>query len=134
MASEIKLATSVRNNMLDQIVSAIGANGLLRIYDGAKPAGPGTAVTSQVLLAELALSATAGTVSSGVLSFGAITTDASANATGSASWYRVATAGGAGVVDGTVGTSASDLIMNTTAIVAGGPVAVTAFTYTAPGG
>lgn len=134
MASEIRLATGVRNNMLEQIVTAIGASGLLRIYDGEKPPGPATAPTGQVLLAELALSATAGTVADGVLTFGAIATDAAANATGAASWYRVTSAGGAGVVDGTVGTAASDLVMNTTAVVAGGPVAVTAFSYTAPGG
>lgn len=134
MASEIKIAESVRDDMLDQIVTAIGASGLLRIYDGAKPAGPGTAVTTQTLLAELALSATAGTVSAGVLTFGAITTDSSANASGTASWYRVTTSAGVGVVDGTVGTAAADLILNTTSIVSGGPVAVSSFTYTAPGG
>lgn len=38
MASEIKLAMGVRDNMLDEILAAIGANGRLRIYDGDKPA------------------------------------------------------------------------------------------------
>lgn len=130
----VKLTTAVRDDMLDLIVAAIGSNGLLRIYDGSQPAGPGTAVTSQTLLAELALSATAGTVSSGVLTFGTITQDSSANATGTATWYRVTTSGGTGVVDGSVGTSGADLNLNTTSIVTGGPVAVSSFTYTAPGG
>lgn len=130
----VKLTTAVRDDMLDLIVTAIGSNGLLRIYDGSQPAGPGTAVSSQNLLAELALSATAGTVSGGVLTFGTITQDSSANATGTATWYRVTTSGGTGVVDGSVGTSGADLNLNTTSIVTGGPVAVSSFTYTAPGG
>lgn len=134
MASEIKIAVATRNLMLDQIVSQIGTSGLLRIYDGTKPAGPGTAVSTQVLLAELALSATAGTVSAGVLTFGAITQDSSANATGTAAWYRVTTSGGTGVVDGTVSTASADLNLNTVSIVSGGPVSVSSFTYTAPGG
>lgn len=131
----VKLSTAVRNAMLDEITAAIGASGLLRIYDGAQPADPGTAISTQVLLAELALSATAApAASSGVLTFNAITQDSSANATGTASWYRVTTSGGTGVVDGSVGTSGADLNLNTTSIVAGGPVSISSFTYTAPGG
>lgn len=135
MASNIKIATTTRNAMVDAITTAVGSNGLIRIYDGTQPAGPGTAITTQVLLAELPCSATfAAAASSGVLTANAITTDASANATGTASWYRLTTSGGTGVVDGTVGTSGSDLNLNTTSIVAGGPVAISSFTYTAPGG
>ena len=62
-----------------------------------------------------------------------ITTDASANATGTASWFRVTTSGGTAVYDGTVGTANADLVMNTTSLVAGGPVSVTSLTITAPG-
>ena len=134
MASEIKLTTAVRDDMLDLIVTAIGASGLLRIYDGTKPAGPGTAISTQTLLAELALSATAGTVSAGVLTFGTITTDSSANASGTASWFRVTTSAGTAVLDGTVSTSGADLNLNTLSIVSGGPVAVSSLTITAPGG
>lgn len=131
----VKLTTAVRNAMLDEITSAIGSNGLLRIYDGSQPAGPGTAVSTQTLLAELALSATAApAASSGVLTFNSITQDSSANATGTATWYRVTTSGGTAVIDGSVGTSGADLNLNTTSIVTGGPVAVSSFTYTAPGG
>lgn len=134
MPSEIKLTSAIRDDMLDLIVTAIGTSGKLKIYDGTKPAGPGTAVTTQTLLAELALSATAGTVSGGVLTYNAITTDASANASGTASWFRITTSADVAVYDGTVGTSGSDLNLNTTSIVSGGPVSVTSLTLTAPGG
>lgn len=126
----LALSTTTRNAMLDAITTAIGSNGLLRIYDGTRPASGGTATT---LLAELALSATAaGAASSGVLTFSAISNDASANATGTATWFRIVTSGGTFVIDGNVGTSGSDLNLNTTSIVSGGPVAVSSFTITAP--
>lgn len=121
-------STTVRNGMLDQITSAIGASGLLRIYDGTRPASGGTATT---LLAQLALSATsAPAASSGVLTFNAITQDSSADATGTATWGRVTTSGGTFVIDFSIGTSGSDLNMTTTAIVATQPVQVTSFVIT----
>ena len=121
-------STTVRNGMLDQITSAIGASGLLRIYDGTRPASGGTATT---LLAQLALSATSAPAASGaVLTFNAITQDSSADATGTATWFRVTTSGGTFVIDGSVGTSGSDLNMTTTSIVATQPVQVTSFVIT----
>lgn len=120
--------TTLRNSMLDTITSAIGGSGLLRIYDGTRPATGGSATT---LLAELALSATSAPgAASGVLTFNSITQDASANASGTATWFRLTTSGGTAVVDGNVGTSGSDLNMTTTTIVAGQPVSVTSFVIT----
>jgi len=125
----LALSTTVRNAQMDAITTAIGSNGLLRIYDGSRPASGGSATT---LLAELALSATAAPgASSGVLTLSAITNDSSANATGTATWFRVVTSGGTFVIDGNVGTSGSDLNLNTTSLVAGGPVAVSSFVITA---
>lgn len=121
-------STALRNAMLDEITTAIGANGLLRIYDGSRPASGGAATT---LLAELALSATAaGSASGGALTFSSITQDSSANATGTATWFRVVTSGGTFVIDGNVGTSGSDLNLTTTSIVSGQPVSVTSFVIT----
>ena len=48
----LSLTTTVRNNMLDQITSAISTSGLLRIYDGTAPANVGTALSGNTLLAE----------------------------------------------------------------------------------
>lgn len=124
---------TLRNSMLDEITTAIGASGLLRIYDGTggRPADADTAITTQVLLAELALSATAAPAASGgVLTFSAISDDTSANNTGTAVWFRVTTSGGSAVFDGDVGTSGSDLNLNSTSITSGGTVSVTSFTIT----
>jgi hypothetical protein len=121
-------SVAARNAMLDAITTAIGASGLLRIYDGSRPATGGAATT---LLAELALSATSAPgAASGVLTFSAITQDSSANATGTATWFRVTTSGGTHVIDGNVGTSGSDLNLTTTSIVATQPVSVSSFVIT----
>lgn len=121
-------ATTLRNTMLDAITTAAGNAALLRIYDGTRPATGGAATT---LLAEL----TCGTpfaagASSGVLTLGSITQDSSANATGTATWFRIVTSGGTFVLDGNVGTSGSDLNLTTTSITSGQPVSVTSFTIT----
>ena len=121
-------STTVRNAMLDSITTAIGASGLLRIYDGTRPASGGAATT---LLAQLALSATAAPAASGgVLTFNTITQDSSADATGTATWFRITTSGGTFVIDGSVATSGSDLNMTTTSIVITQPVGVTSAVIT----
>jgi hypothetical protein len=120
---------TLRSAMMDAITTRAGASALLRIYDGSRPATGGTATT---LLAELTCNATfAPGASSGVLTLNAITQDSSANATGTATWFRiVASNGTTHVLDGNVGTSGSDLNLTTTSIVSGSPVAVTSFVLT----
>lgn len=121
-------STTLRNARQDAITTAIGTSGLFRIYDGTRPASGGTATT---LLAELPLSATAAAASSsGVLTFNAITTDASANASGTATWFRMVTSGGTFVIDGNVGTSGSDLNLTSTTIVSTQPVSISSCVIT----
>ncbi len=119
---------TLRNAKLNAITTAVGASALLRIYSGTRPATGGTATT---LLAELTCNATfAPAASGGVLTLNAITQDASADATGTASWFRILTSGASAQIDGNVGTSGSDLNMTTTSLVATQPVSVTSFTIT----
>lgn len=127
----LSLTTTLRNNRLDQIVTSLGASCLLRIYDGSVPANVGTALGAQVVLADPVPSATfAPAAAAGVLTANAIANDTSANATGTATFFRLLTSGGTAVVQGTVGTSGADLNLNTTSIVSGGIVAVTSLTIT----
>lgn len=124
----IAYSTTVRNAMLDAITTAAGGSALLSIYDGTRPATGGTATT---LLAQLTCNATfAPSASGGVLTLNSITQDSSANATGTATWFRITTSGSTFVLDGSVGTSGSDLNLTTTSIVSGQPVSVTSFTIT----
>ena len=120
---------ATRNVMLDAITTSAGASALLRIYDGARPATGGAATT---LLAELVCNATfAPAASAGVLTLNAIAQDASANATGTATWFRIVKADGTTfVMDGNVGISGSDLNLTTVSIVITQPVSVTSFVIT----
>lgn len=138
MANNLDISAAAASAAADAVVDLIDAGagaGKLRIYDGSKPAGPGTAVGAQVLLAELTFSDPAfGAASSGVATASAITADASANATGTATWFRVLDSNNVAIFDGEVGTSGSDLNLNSTSIVSGAEVSVTSMTYTQPTG
>lgn len=125
----LAFSTALRNSRLDAIVTAIGTSGKVRIYSGTRPATGGTETT---ILAELPLSATAGTVASQVLTMNAITSDSSADATGTATWFRVLTSANVAVIDGNVGTSGSDLNLNSVSFTIGGTVAISSFTITEP--
>lgn len=121
----LAFSTTCRNNMLDEIAALVdgGAGaGLLRIYNGTRPASGGTATT---LLAELTMSDPAfPAAAAAALTANAITDDASANASGTATWFRIVDSNGVFVIDGDVGTAGSDLNMNTVTITALGIVAV----------
>jgi hypothetical protein len=107
-------------------------NGYLRIYSGTRPATPATAITTQVLLAELRFAnPAAASVTNGVITFDTISPDTSANATGTASWARCLKSDGTtAVCDMNVGTSDANIIVTTTAISAGVQVSVTSATVT----
>lgn len=119
---------ALRNAQLDEIPSAIGASGKIRIYSGSRPATGGAETT---VIAELALSATsAPAASGGVLTFNAISDDTNATG-GTATWFRVLTSANGAVIDGDVGTSGSDLNLNTTTIAAASTVSISSFVVTA---
>ena len=121
---------SIRNAFLDAITTRAGASAKLRVYDGTRPATGGAATT---LLAELTCNATfAPAASGGVLTLNAITQDSSADATGTATWFRIVKSDGTTfVMDGNVGTAGSDFNLNTVSIVIGGVVTCTSASITA---
>jgi hypothetical protein len=135
MALNLKYSALLRNAKLDAITTQIGTSALIRIYDSTgtgQPATPETAVTTQVLLAELTgnAGAFAAAAAAGVLTANAITSDSSANNTGVATWFRILTSGATAKIDGTVGTSGTDMIINNTSINAGQVVSCSSLTIT----
>lgn len=128
----LAFAATTRNGWLDNINTLLNAGAgaaLIRIYDGSRPATGGTATT---LLAELTCTDPAApAAASGVLTFSAITQDSSANATGTATWFRMVDSAGNFVLDGNVGTSGSDLNLTSTSIVATEAVSISSATITA---
>lgn len=130
MASNLKYAVTLKNDMLTQLATDIGTSGFLRIYNGTQPTNPDTALSGNTMLANLPLSATAGTSASGVFTFNAISTETSADNTGTATWGSFVTSAGVRKADFTVGTSGTDMIINSTSIVAGAQVSCSAATIT----
>lgn len=117
--------TTLKNTRMTDVVTAIGAAGYLNIYT----AGLAT------LLASIPLANPAGTVSAGVLTFsGTPLSDSSADASGTAAAATISTAisgGGTVIVTGlTVSSSAGDIVLSSTNIVAGQPVTITSASIT----
>lgn len=110
-------------------------SGYFRIYSGTRPATPDTALSGNTLLAELTFGATAfAAASGGTKTANAIGSDTSADATGTATFFRAfKTDGTTAVVDGTVGTSGTDAIINSTSIVAATTVSCSSMVITAGG-
>jgi hypothetical protein len=125
----IAYAAALRNTQLDAITTRAGTSAVLRIYSGTRPATGGAETT---ILAELTCNASAfaAAASSGVLTLNAITSDSSANNTGTATWFRIQSSGATHVLDGDVSTSGSDLNLSTTSIVAGATVSISSATIT----
>lgn len=130
MALNTKIADATVNAQANALATLLN-NGYLRIYDGTQAATADTAVGAQVLLAELRFGATAfGAAVSGVITANAITADSSANASGTATWFRCLASDGTTVVfDGSVGTATSNMIMATTTITALQSVSCSAFSH-----
>jgi hypothetical protein len=131
MANNPKFANATVNAEADALARLLD-NGYFRIYSGTQPATADTALSGNTLLAELRYAATsAPAASAGVLTFNAVTSDTSADATGTASFFRALKSDGTSVVmDGSVGTSSADAIINSTSIQAGTQVDVTSHTLT----
>jgi len=116
---------------MDVETASIGSAGILKIYSGSVPADVGASLGAAVVLAQLTCgSPFAAGASGGVLTANAITTDSSADATGTATFFRITTSGGTAVIQGSVGTSGADLNLNSTGISAGASVSVTSMTIT----
>lgn len=131
MASDVRFSTTTLNGFLDTLNTRLGSGALLRFYSGTKPANADTALSGNTLLAELALSATPfAAASSRSVSVNTVTNDTSADATGTATFASFVTSGGTRVIDVTVGTSGSDINVNTTSFVAGAQVSVTSYSIT----
>lgn len=135
MANNPKISSTAVNAQADALSDLLD-NGYLRIYDGTQPANANTAVSTQVLLAELRFNATsAPAASGGTLTMNAITQDSSANNTGTATWFRALKSDGSTVVfDGSVGTSSCDINLGSTSITSGSSVGVTSMTFTVSAG
>lgn len=141
-SAALQYTATHRSNAMTDLVTATGSTGYLLILTGAQPANVAT-VDSGTLLVALPLSSTAGTVSSGVLTFNAITTTA-ATAAGTAAHFLICTSSvtatcmaassATRVFQGSVATSGADLNFAAgVAFTIGMNISVTSWTITAGG-
>jgi len=133
MAFNIQIANATVNAEVAAFC-ALFNSGYLRIYDGVQPVSADTAITTQVLLAELRFSATAwGSPTNGVVSANTITAETNAPASGTATWFRIFKSDGTTVVcDGSVGTANANLTLISTTVTIHGSVSITSGQATAP--
>lgn len=136
----IRLVDAVKHSMLEPLKAAIDAGtspGVIDIYSGLMPANPTIAPTIpsvHKLLGTLTFAdpccTTVGTPTAGTLTFNAIVQDAAADETGVASWARISSIS-SGIkttvcdIDVTSTGGGGTMQMNTTNIVAGGPIVIT---------
>ena len=127
----VQLSVTVRNARLDQIETTVGTAPLLRIYSGSVPANCAASETGTVL-AEIALpSDWMSAASAGSKAKLGTWTDASADNTGTATHFRVYDSAGTTChVQGTAGTSGTDMILDSTSFTAGQSFTVSSFTLT----
>lgn len=142
MANDFVISNNVAKAALDAVTAQLdgGTAAVWNIYSGTAPADADAALSGNTLLAQLTMSATSYSAATDLnpgarITANAITPDSSADATGTATFYRQLTQN-AGTVctQGTVNTATSDLVLNTVAITAGSQVSVTSSTITMPEG
>lgn len=110
--------------------AALGANAVLQIRTGAAP-GPSNPAAGTLLASVTIASWTAGTGGSGTVT-GSNPGPVTVAASGDAAHFRLQTAGGTAILEGTVGQGTGDLSLDATALVAGGSLDLDAPVLTVP--
>lgn len=133
MASALHMSNAAVNAEADALARLLDA-GFIKLYTGTQPATADTALSGNTLLGTLGVNATsAPAASAGVLTFNAVSSDTTADNTGTATFYRALKSDATSVVmDGSVGTSGADMNINAVAIVAGAQIDITSWTHTVP--
>lgn len=127
----LQYSVSLRNNQLNQVESTIGTAPKLRILTGSPPANCASAQTGTMLVELTLPSDWLSAASNGQVSKVG-TWSATASASGTAGYFRVYDSSGTTAhMQGTVGTSGTDMIIDNTSINTGQTVTVTSFTLNA---
>ena len=138
MALATRITNAAAIAACNAITALIGSGAKLRIYSGTQPVNADTGLSGNTLLAELALSATPfgaavdNTDKATATANGLPLSDISADAAGTATWFRVVTSGGTTIWDGSVGTTGADMNLNSVSITLGANVSISGWTFTMP--
>ena len=140
--AELYLTNAVAQGMLNGtgLAEALGASPKLRIYSGTKPSNADAALSGNTQLAELVCASTpfsgfSDTGTAARATFGTIANDTSADATGTATFFRILDSAGTTVkMQGDAGTTSTALILATAAFSAGSTIAISSATIDFPEG
>lgn len=125
----LQYSTAVRNAKLDAIETTIGTAPLLKIYTGSVPANCAAAATGTVLVTMTLPSDWMANAASGSKSLSGTWEDTSADASGTAGYFRIYDSGGTTChLQGTVGQGSGDLSLDNTNIATGQDVKINTFT------
>ncbi len=128
MASNLQYSNGTRDAQQNGLITYAGTNAIIRLYTGTQPANANTGLSGNTLLVSLTVSGALGTDSNGTITFSTIG-NGTAVASGTATFFRIVKSDGTTVVmDGSVGTSSADLVLNTTTIATNDTVAITSGT------
>ena len=129
-----RLGTTMRNNATNGVVDTIdqGAGaGTVKVYTGSQPGSVGGAYGT--LRGTLTFSDPAfGASATGVATASAITSDTSADNSGTAATFALMDSDANVLADGTCGLGSGDLSFDNNVIVAGGVIAISSMTITTP--
>jgi hypothetical protein len=127
----IQLSTAVRNARLDQIETTMGTAIVVKIRTGSQPANCAAADSGTALVSYTLASDWAANAASGSKSFSSTPIAGSASSTGTAAHYRAYASDGTTChMQGTVGTSGTDMIIDNTSINSGQTVNITSWSIT----
>ena len=127
----VQLSVAVRNARLDTVESTISTAPVLRIYTGSAPANCAAAATGTQLASMTLPSDWMAAAASGAKALSGSWTDSSADATGTAGYFRIWDSGVTTChIQGTCGIGTGDLQLDNTSIASGQSVTVTAFALT----
>lgn len=129
----LKYGVAYRNSRLDTLEATIGTGPVLRILTGSVPATPATAQTG-TLLAEITLPSDFMAAAASGVKAKSGTWSGTAVAAGTAGYFRILNSGATVVhIQGTAGTSGTDMILDSASFANGQAFSVLTFTITAPG-
>jgi hypothetical protein len=113
----LEYSNGTRHSQNQGLIAYAGTGSIFSLYTGTQPANADTAVTSQVLLVSMVISGVFGTDVNGTLTLGAVTAGTASNS-GIVTWFRIYKSDNTTVVmDGSVGLTGADLILNDVNIV-----------------
>lgn len=127
----MKLAIASVDTMVDTFTALMDA-GYVELYDGAVPASADSSLSGNNLLATIPLQNPAFGAASGGVATLVAASPVTVTSTGTCSFARWKTSGGVVVMDTTVGTAGTDLVISDNVLTLATSVGISSYTFTQP--